>query len=396
MTAVPVISIFPFMSFAIKETIQDCNLNFLLGSGLSSPYLKTLGQIEALLTTLDEVSLPADEEKIIRCSLYKAYFDDVMSKNCKILEGDGDAEPILGAYEEFLRIINAILLQRKSTILGKEANLFTTNIDIFLEKAVERIGLECNDGFGGRFEPWFTISNFKKAHFRRSPQYDNLSELPTINLLKLHGSLTWRMQGSDRIGFSADLRHVRNAQSKTVTPTILLPIDDGIAFDTLTSRCKGKKADVTVDAFLDAYDALPIVNPTKAKFKETLLNQTHYELLRIYSNELEKENTVLFVMGFSFADEHIREITLRAANSNPTLIIKIIAYDSKSAADIKAKLPDLNIRNDNIEISGPPVDPHGKDAFSFDLPSVNKRVLRQVLDEVKVDNASARARTSPS
>jgi hypothetical protein len=32
----------------IKNVIQDCNLNFLLGSGLSSPYLKTLGNIETL------------------------------------------------------------------------------------------------------------------------------------------------------------------------------------------------------------------------------------------------------------------------------------------------------------------------------------------------------------
>jgi hypothetical protein len=382
------------MSFAIKETIQDCNLNFLLGSGLSSPYLKTLGKIEALLTMLEEASLPEDEEKILRCSLYRAYFDGVMAKNCNILENDADAEPVLGAYEEFLRIINAILLKRKSTILSKEVNLFTTNIDIFLEKAVERIGLECNDGFSGRFNPWFTISNFKKSHFRRSPQYDNLSELPTVNLLKLHGSLTWQLQAIERIGFSVDLGHVRSARTIAVTPALLLPVDDGAAFDTLTSRCKGNKADATVDEFLGAYDALPIVNPTKAKFRETLLNQTHYELLRIYSNELEKENTVLFAMGFSFADEHIREITLRAANSNPTLMIYAIAYDSNAAVDIRARLPRLSIRNDNIVIVGPLVDSGGRDTFKYDLPTTNKKILREVLDQVEVDNSSAPAASS--
>jgi hypothetical protein len=47
----------------------------------------------------------------------------------------------------------------------------------------------------------------------------------------------------------------------------------------------------------------------------------------IYNNELEKENGVLFVMGFSFADEHIRELTLRVANTNPTSIIYIFVYD---------------------------------------------------------------------
>jgi hypothetical protein len=307
------------MNFPIKDTIQDCNLNFLVGSGLSSPYLKTLGQIESLLKCVEDPALPDEYKTIIRCSLYKNYFDGVMSKNCEILRDAAEAEPFVNAYCEFVKAINAILLQRKSTILGKEVNIFTTNIDIFMEKAIERVGLECNDGFTGRFEPWFSISNFKKSHFKRSSQYDNVSELPTINLLKLHGSLTWKMKGNDGIVFSSDLGHVRNIRTKIVTPALLLQIDENTVFDGLVAGCKGKTADVTVRTFLLAYDDLPIVNPTKAKFAQTLLNQTHYELLRIYSNELEKENTVLFVLGFSFADEHIREITLRAANSNPTL-----------------------------------------------------------------------------
>ena len=48
-----------------------------------------------------------------------------------------------------------------------------------------------------------------------------------------------------------------------------------------------------------------IVNPTKEKFSDTLLNKNYYELLRIFSNELEKENTLLVVNGFSFNDEHM-------------------------------------------------------------------------------------------
>lgn len=384
------------MSLPLRDTIQDCNLNFLLGSGLSSPYLKTLGQIEMLLTRLEQTSLTSDQERIIKCSLYKAYFDGVMSKNCKILEGDVDAGPVLNAYDEFLRTINAILLRRKSTILGKEVNLFTTNIDIFLEKALERVGFESNDGFNGRFDPWFSISNFKKSHFRRSPQYDNLSELPTVNLLKLHGSLTWRMQGNDRITFSGDLRHIRDALTKSVTPGLLLTIDEGTRFDDLVSKSKSKKSDATVDAFLETYDQIPIVNPTKTKFRDTLLNQTHYEMLRIYSNELEKENTTLLVLGFSFADEHIREITLRAANSNPTLAINVVAFDSKSATELRSRLPALGIRNDNIEITAPPVDEKGQDVFKYDLTTTNKRLLRPILETSAAAHAAAHATQSPA
>ena len=79
--------------------------------------------------------------------------------------------------------------------------------------------------------------------------------------------------------------------------------------------------------FFKKYEELVIVNPTKAKFKETVLEEQYYEMMRIYANSLEKVNSLLFVMGFSFADEHIRNITIRAANSNPTLQIIIFAYN---------------------------------------------------------------------
>src|SRR5258708_2979648 len=209
----------------ILDIVESCNLNFLIGSGLSSPYLRTLGLIETLLTDLEKQELPEGENRLIRCSLYKSYFDGVISKNRRILEGDPEAKPVLDGYFDFLRSINKILLKRKSTILGKEVNLFTTNIDIFLEQTIERIGLECNDGFSGRFAPWFALSNFKKAHFKKSLQYDNVSELPTVNLLKLHGSLTWRIagiEGDDRIFFSSDLSHVRTIETKIITPALLL------------------------------------------------------------------------------------------------------------------------------------------------------------------------------
>ena len=53
----------------LKDVIQDCNLNFLLGSGLSMPYIRTLGNIETLLTAVDRSSLPATQAQVVRCSL---------------------------------------------------------------------------------------------------------------------------------------------------------------------------------------------------------------------------------------------------------------------------------------------------------------------------------------
>jgi hypothetical protein len=100
--------------------------------------------------------------------------------------------------------------------------------------------------------------------------------------------------------------------------------------------------------FLEEYDKLSIVNPTKGKFQQTVLDQKYYDLIRIYANELERENTLLFVMGFSFADEHIRDLTIRVANSNPTLMIYIFAYTTDARGELEKVLDiENNVKNKN-------------------------------------------------
>src|ERR1700679_2241600 len=160
------------MNEQIRDTIQDCNINFLIGSGLSFPYLGTLGNIEVLLTAVDETKLSDDKKKLVRTSLYKKYFDAVISKNLSILAVDVNSKAVLDGYHKFLHIWNSILLRRKSTILSKEVNIFTTNVDVFLDKSLEDLGLEYNDGFNGRFKPSFSLHNFKKSRFKKSLHYD--------------------------------------------------------------------------------------------------------------------------------------------------------------------------------------------------------------------------------
>lgn len=372
----------------ITDTIESCNLNFLLGSGLSLPYLKTLGTIEALLTELEERDdIEPDTKKLIRVSLYKKYFDGVIAGNIHILDSSNGCETVLDNYLSFLKIINSILLKRKITILSKEVNLFTTNVDVFLEKALEVLSLEYNDGFNGRFKPRFSLSNFKKSRFKKSLHYDNTAELPVFNLLKLHGSLSWEV-AQDDVVFSSDLKHIKKLTSLTIAPDHILDCQDDATIDSLIAAAADKTCDGTTDAFLEAYEKLLIiVNPTKEKFKHTLMNQTYYELLRLYSNELEKENTVLFVMGFSFADEHIREITLRAANSNPTLIIYVIAHSSKAKSEIEARFGQNTIKNNNIEVVSPEQQESADgapstDKFKYDLSTINEKILKRVLETV--------------
>jgi hypothetical protein len=368
------------MNKTLRDYVQDAHLNFLVGSGLSVPYFPTLGPVEQLLTELDARDCNPNERALVSCALYKHYFDGVMNGNLALLNGDSRADLVRSRYLKFVRLLEKVLMARKSPILGKEANIFTTNIDIFLDLAIEQAAVECNDGFSGRFNPVFSHSNFRKTHSKRSLQYDVRSEIPTINLVKIHGSLNWHADAANKILFTHDLKCVSVVAACKISAGLLPPVSANCTLDELLAGCAGKMPDASVTDFMNAYDKLAVVNPTKAKFKLTLMNETHYELLRLFSNELEKENALLLVMGFSFADEHIRQLAIRTANANPTLSIRVFAYNGSAADSLEKLFPEDKIRNGNIEIVRPPTPTAADPSPTLDFQTLNDKIFRGVLD----------------
>jgi hypothetical protein len=153
---------------------------------------------------------------------------------CQTLNGMQE----LQQYKKFYKIINALILQRESSLLSKQVNIFTTNIDIFSEIALEEAGIEFNDGFHGRFNPKYNIGNFKKSYYKTSLHYENTSEIPVFNIIKLHGSVSWRAEGKN-IKLDKDLK-------------LVFEIKDSL-------NNEGAK-------FKENYDKLMIVNPSKKKF----------------------------------------------------------------------------------------------------------------------------------
>jgi len=321
----------------IKKTIASTNVNFLIGSGLSRPFLDVLQGIEVQLTQAENEN---DTAKILE--LREEYFTKCMKGNLEVVdEGTNDTKnKVLQSYKNFYRSINYLLLKREDSILTKQVNIFTTNVDVFSEKALEEIGIEFNDGFSGRFNPRYNIGNFKKSYFKKSLHYENTSEIPIFNILKLHGSLSWKED------------------------------PEGIILDQGLQSLRAVEDDVEGN-----YDKLMIVNPTKKKFEITVLNQYYYDLLRVYSNELEKENSVLFVMGFSFTDEHIRDLTMQVVNSNPTLMVYIVSHSSPpnlTYDDMKE-----TATNKNIEVLYPP------EGLEYKLQTITQEVFEKVYSEEK-------------
>ncbi len=84
----------------MRDIFQDCNINFLIGSGLSAPYLEILGDIETLLAALVDQRIEEKKEKIIAASLYKKYFDRVIVKNIDILNGGLDINEVFNGYKK--------------------------------------------------------------------------------------------------------------------------------------------------------------------------------------------------------------------------------------------------------------------------------------------------------
>lgn len=319
----------------IKDFVQSANINFLIGSGLSSPYLETLGNIETNLHLLQENK---DISKNIRCivlaSIYREYFFKVMLPN-KVKGDEKKYDEVIGNYKRFITLWNNIIHNRCGNIRSKQINIFSTNIDLFVEKAAEKCEVELIDGFQGSITPVFKESNFQKTIMKNSVHFQNVSELPVFNLLKIHGSINWRVDGGNitndaSLGLIGEICDCLKALDDSA---LLVPYTQDLQTMITAAEEIVRKPHFSVDKiqlFFNAYYQLVIVNPTKRKFSETVVDHHFYELMRIFSNSLEKENSLLFVMGFSFADEHILKITQRALKTNPTLLIIIFAYNQEA------------------------------------------------------------------
>lgn len=404
----------------LKNIIQSSHINFLFGAGLSYPYLKTLGDIETWLTQCSDIK----DEKVrllVEDNLKMAYVEGVMKPCLDAISTDEKSEHLQmveSAYQDFLRNWNHIISRRGSSLLSKQVNIFTTNIDPLVEGVAEGLGVEFNNGFKGMMRPIFREEAFSTTVSKVSPLYQRTSELPTFNYLKMHGSINWKRTGDatkisydghlevlakvvecmekypsqyrvvERLSPGFDLEKLQEAVDDSICIADPEPVEESDA-GKAGSAVFTSNLDKRIQSFREAYDELVMINPRKAKFRETVLDLHFYELMRLYANALEKPTTCLFAMGFSFADEHIAQITHRAALSNPTLLVIIFAYDEKAKEDIRKCIGESN--NNNIIILSPSgfskaQDEEGKEAVKgldvFDLASINKYVFGQIKNRI--------------
>lgn len=300
----------------LESFIQSGNLNFLIGSGASAPAVKVAGNVEA------EINKLLGESKDAEANSKSVEFIEAIDKVQATLSATtaNDAINVAGYYKSFVSTVDHILFARKNILLPRQANIFTTNYDVFIEHAASQIPtVILNDGFdrtaglsgSSRFAP----ERYFDRTYRSGALHTHQTEIPTINLIKLHGSVSWRRQ-NDTISFDS---------------TSIKPLS------------AAEKADKTkVAKYLERHF---LILPNFRKFHATLMERVYYDLLRLFSKAMDQQNVVLFAFGFSFADEHILDITKRALR-NPTSHLITFSYDHASADAYQAKFS--NQRNVTI------------------------------------------------
>ncbi|MEM8727694.1 MAG: SIR2 family protein [Chlamydiota bacterium] len=308
----------------LKQMIQSGHINFLIGAGCSTEYLNVLNNIE------NEMNQPEKEEQARKkyYQLIKLSKDAIKKEQAAIKEKEEQLEETRNNYEHFLQSWLETVSKRSLDIVNKQVNIFTTNFDMFLEDSCERLGIPYNDGFSGRIKPKFDVANFNKIEKYKSLQFDNTSAIPLFNIIKLHGSISWKIEG------------------KEIERKEIVYSDGSHIADDLNEK--------TGDDFKEGYKKIAVINPTAEKHFETTLDTNYASMLRKFSLELEKENSLLMVIGFSLEDKHIKTLLYGVMKSNPTLVVCYFSYPKYDTDKLEeAKHP-------NLYVISPENNPHCK------------------------------------
>lgn len=367
------------------KDIQGKNVNFLIGAGASFGVVPTLW-MESINKSFEDLLTSKDFDENQKKVLYFIWFE-LWIRKTKIIDFDLNNE----THKQYERFIQNLInyLNNEGFDRPKRVNIFTSNYDTLFENTFDSLSKKnrltyFNDGSRGFFKKYISTENYhlKISHSGMSDSFQR--EIPTINLLKIHGSVTWSNVNneievslenevynelcdlSDKIKEAIEYYNntTWDPDEELLDPnkyeeSILFGTLEELQFSTELTTIFEKFPDL-IDSFYEKYRNFPVVNPTKEKFSDTVFQQHYYQLLRMLSFELEKQDSVLVVFGFSFADEHILEIVRRSI-VNPKLKIYVIAYNKEAKEQIKNKLG--NLGGNIIDYLPSTLSPDGKEVL---------------------------------
>jgi len=328
--------------------IYDKNINFLIGSGASYGIAPTLelkikhaNGCPHTVETLGKHFEDQGKLDLMALLLMHYYVECIKPILLFDYEKAGlEQKKVIESYKSFLRSISFLLNRKRA---NKQCNIFTSNYDNCFVQAIESIyketcfGFNLNDGAKGFGKKYLSARNFNTIQYETSQFRQHKTEIPQVNLIHLHGSVFWKKE--DELAISVDYKNkLADIDSENIMKSVVSEFSNIVSNDVARLEELEDCVQFSVDEnqFVEQYKKLPIVNPTKWKFHETVFEEHYYQMLRYMSYELEKENSVLIVFGFSFADEHILNIVKRSL-SNPKLKIYICCFTEAEETVIRGR-----------------------------------------------------------
>lgn len=334
--------------------VYEQNLNFLFGAGASFGFLPTLAlkikdpngvsyTFETLAKELDK----SNKENLYTL-LFMHYYNECIYTGLPRLPVVPLPPHRVAVIEEYKRFQETLLtILEKQNKNSKKANIYTTNYDSCFELSSDDLlssqSINCaiNDGSEGFQKRKFHTKNFNNRIIQKGI-FDNHDEyLPQLNILHIHGSVYWKENKQNiEIDYGQTDYDIRfNEDQKKLLDEFKLIVNDNTkSLSDLTDfdDFESLNDNLYADEFWNEYNSIPIVNPTKWKFHETVFEEAYYQILRHLSFELERPNSVLITFGFSFSDEHILHLVQRSL-SNPTLTVYISCFNKNEKLEMMEK-----------------------------------------------------------
>ncbi len=190
------------------------------------------------------------------------------------------------AYEydsKVFRHTSLIKILSKKLSNENKLSIVTTNYDTLIEDAAELINYTVIDGFSFSRKPKFDDDLFEwhlSRHVSNVNTQQNIYKSQVIDLLKLHGSLTWR----------------KNEKGEVLRKDKYAPGDAVMIFP-------------STNKYMHSYE------------------DPYFELFTKFQELLKRPNTLLITTGFSFSDNHISQMIIQAINHNTGLYVLISDFD---------------------------------------------------------------------
>lgn len=239
-----------------------------------------------------KATLTEEELKENPCVLLIKLIEEVIFESINIDINATGNEKVLNTYKAFYQ---------KVTLRNKDlarVNVFTTNNDLFNEYAMDSLNINYINGFSGGLTKFFNPGLFNYTFSKRMDtsieKFEPVENM--VYLYKLHGSVNWIEDKND---------------ANTFFKIKEIPYSAGNS---------------------NAHTALVYPAPTK---QNKSLGSPYVEMFREFQKKLLEQHTVLFVIGYSFSDEHINNIIYQALAINSTINVVVFGNVKGSITKIK-------------------------------------------------------------